>query len=130
MDSFFDKLSRKLAMSMSRRDSLLLMMGTAATGLLAACGNKNSCSNGEVGCGSGCCSPTQTCCNGGCASGICCGSGYCSYGSPVCCYYSNCTYCCAEGQTCGGCSGGCQNPDGTVHEALPLSRAKHPHMSL
>lgn len=136
MDSFFDKLSRKLAMSMSRRDSLLFMAGTTATGLLAACGSSNSpsCSNGEMGCGNGCCPSTQTCCNTasgkGCCDGYCCGNFCCSFGQPVCCYFSNCTFCCPEGQVCGACSTCVDPADGTVREAHPSSPAMRPHASL
>jgi len=107
MDSFFDKLSRKLASSMSRRDSLRLMVSTAASGLLAsflmACGGAAFGCPNQVTCGSNCCNTTDVCCNNNfCCSGTCCGSICCAVNSICCSGGSQGTYCCAIGSNCGG----------------------------
>lgn len=99
MEQFFDGLSRRLA-AMSRRESLLLVVLTAASGFLTKC--NRGCASDQVACGgsnttaSTCCDQTGVCCDfSNCGGAFCCGAN-----SVCCCDHGQ--YCCNFGTTCNG----------------------------
>jgi hypothetical protein len=118
MSTLIDDISRIIASSISRRQSIKLVGGALGGAVLASLGLRpasrslgapagyplggqkwgSRCRDDQIRCGDQCCDRSQTCCNGNCyPSGYtCCGRNVCDTNSQCC--HNN--YCCGKSQTC------------------------------
>jgi len=114
MNALIDDLSRIVASPIPRRQAFRLLAKIASGSILASLGwvkpvsgqgvQVNSCTDGQVPCGSTCCYSYETCCGGTCygaevsAAYNCCGGVLCHNTSQQCCT----NHCCRKDQNCCG----------------------------
>jgi hypothetical protein len=116
MSALMDDISRFIASPVSRRRAIRLVSGAVggavlaslgfakASRALAAQGQYNGCSDGQIPCGSTCCYTYEMCCGGTCygfevdAAYVCCKTQLCRKRFEQCCD----NHCCQESQSCCG----------------------------